>query len=180
MQQEALAAVRVLSDPARGSLERSGVVLFDESWHQGVVGLVASRVKERLRRPVIAFALADAATLRGSARSIPGVHIRDVLDAIAAAPPGAHQPLRRSRHGGGPDARARAARCPLPAPSMPEVARWRWLAGVATDAIETDGELALDGDRPGDRAGAARRGTLGPGLPGAAASTASSASAAPA
>ena len=61
--------------------------LFDESWHQGVVGLVASRIKERLRRPVIAFARADAQTLRGSARSIAGVHIRDVLDAIAARHP---------------------------------------------------------------------------------------------
>ena len=71
---------------ARGA-QRSGVVLFDESWHQGVVGLVASRVKDRLRRPVIAFARAEAATLRGSARSIPGIHIRDVLDALAARHP---------------------------------------------------------------------------------------------
>ena len=57
---------------ARGARSARGVCLFDETWHQGVVGLVASRVKERLRRPVIAFALADEATLRGSARSVPG------------------------------------------------------------------------------------------------------------
>src|SRR5215472_884603 len=87
MQQEALAAVRTLADAAPGAPQRSGVCLFDESWHQGVVGLVASRVKDRLRRPVIAFAHADAATLRGSARSIPGVHIRDVLDGVAVQHP---------------------------------------------------------------------------------------------
>ncbi|HUE30760.1 MAG TPA: single-stranded-DNA-specific exonuclease RecJ, partial [Verrucomicrobiae bacterium] len=88
MQQEALAAVRRLAEPGPGAIERSGVCLFDADWHQGVVGLVASRVKERVRRPVIAFAAADPATLRGSARSIPGVHIRDVLDSIAARHPG--------------------------------------------------------------------------------------------
>src|SRR5260221_3043409 len=70
MQQLALGAVRCLADPGPGALQRSGVCLFDESWHQGVVGLVASRVKDRVRRPVIAFAIADEASLRGSARSV--------------------------------------------------------------------------------------------------------------
>jgi single-stranded-DNA-specific exonuclease len=65
-----------------------GVCLYEEHWHQGVVGLVASRVKDRLHRPVIAMARADDITLKGSARSIPGVHIRDVLDAVAAHHPG--------------------------------------------------------------------------------------------
>src|SRR5215472_5400353 len=88
MQQEALAAVRRLADPGPDAPQRSGVCLFDEGWHQGVVGLVASRVKERVRRPVIAFASADPATLRGSARSVAGVHIRDVHDSIAARHPG--------------------------------------------------------------------------------------------
>lgn len=64
-----------------------GLCLYDESWHQGVVGLVASRIKERVHRPVIAMAKADEQTLKGSARSIPGVHIRDVLDAIASRHP---------------------------------------------------------------------------------------------
>ena len=58
MQAEALAARAQLRRPDPRPLQRSGVCLFDESWHQGVVGLVASRVKDRLRRPVIAFALA--------------------------------------------------------------------------------------------------------------------------
>lgn len=60
-----------------------GVCLYDESWHQGVIGLVASRVKERLHRPVIAFAKVDENTLKGSARSIPGFHIRNALESIA-------------------------------------------------------------------------------------------------
>ena len=70
----------------------AGLSLLDERWHQGVVGIVASRIKERCHRPVIAFALADAddpeSELKGSARSIPGFHIRDALDAVAAANPG--------------------------------------------------------------------------------------------
>jgi single-stranded-DNA-specific exonuclease len=65
-----------------------GLCLFDASWHQGVVGLVASRIKDRTHRPVIALAQGDATLLKGSARSVAGVHIRDVLDAIAAHHPG--------------------------------------------------------------------------------------------
>ncbi|HYM34731.1 MAG TPA: single-stranded-DNA-specific exonuclease RecJ [Steroidobacteraceae bacterium] len=85
MQQEALAIVADMhEDQTKLPL---GVCLYEESWHQGVVGLVASRVKDRVHRPVIAMARADHATLKGSARSVPGVHIRDVLDAIAARHP---------------------------------------------------------------------------------------------
>jgi single-stranded-DNA-specific exonuclease len=87
MQADALTAVRRLRDPGPHFAQRSGVCLYDESWHQGVVGLVASRVKDRLRRPVIAFALAGDGQLRGSARSVPGIHIRDVLDGIATRYP---------------------------------------------------------------------------------------------
>jgi single-stranded-DNA-specific exonuclease len=65
-----------------------GVCLFDEGWHQGVVGLVAGRIKDRLHRPVIAFARAEDGSLRGSARSVSGVNIRDALDSIAARRPG--------------------------------------------------------------------------------------------
>ncbi|GHA73304.1 single-stranded-DNA-specific exonuclease RecJ [Cognatilysobacter bugurensis] len=65
------------------------VCLYDPEWHPGVVGLVASKIKERLHRPVIAFAPAEpgATSLRGSARSIPGFHIRDALAAVAARAP---------------------------------------------------------------------------------------------
>jgi single-stranded-DNA-specific exonuclease len=132
--------VQQLREPA-GSVQRSGVCLFDEGWHQGVVGLVASRVKERVRRPVIAFASADAATLRGSARSTPGIHIRDVLDSIAARHPGLID-----RFGG----HAMAAGLTLERAKLDEFARAfdeevaRCPAGtIAADAVETDGELAV-------------------------------------
>ncbi len=65
-----------------------GICLFDESWHQGVIGIVAGRIREKFHRPVIAFAESGVDELKGSARSIPGVHIRDVLDAIACRYPG--------------------------------------------------------------------------------------------
>lgn len=70
--------------------DRFGVCVYDESWHQGVVGIVAGRMREKFHRPVIAFAEAgDLAPdeLKGSARSLPELHIRDVLDAIAARYP---------------------------------------------------------------------------------------------
>ena len=84
-----LEAVGLADDMHVGdALESLGVCLFDESWHQGVVGLVAGRIKDRLHRPVIAFARAADGSLRGSARSVSGVNIRDALDSIAARQPG--------------------------------------------------------------------------------------------
>jgi single-stranded-DNA-specific exonuclease len=64
------------------------VCLYDAQWHQGVVGLIAARVRERCDRPVIAFAREDGGVLKGSARSISGVHIRDLLEAVSTAAPG--------------------------------------------------------------------------------------------
>ena len=64
------------------------VCLYEPSWHQGVVGLIASRVKERCHRPVIAFAKESDGFLKGSARSVTGVHIRDLLESVATACPG--------------------------------------------------------------------------------------------
>ncbi len=66
----------------------SCVCVYDRSWHQGVVGLIAARVKERCHRPVIAFAREDDNFLKGSARSIQGVHIRDLLEAVSTVKPG--------------------------------------------------------------------------------------------
>lgn len=68
----------------------AALCLFDAGWHPGVVGLVASKMKERLDRPVVAFAPAQPGSdsLRGSARSIPGFHIRDALAAVDTAHPG--------------------------------------------------------------------------------------------
>lgn len=65
-----------------------GLCLYDPEWHQGVIGILASRIKEKTHRPVIAFAQGDEGELKGSARSISGFHVRDGLDAIAAANPG--------------------------------------------------------------------------------------------
>ena len=87
MQLEAIeiaAAVRFLDSGE----ESFGISLFDESWHQGIVGLVAGKIKDRLHRPVVAFARAEAGSLRGSARSTSGVNIRDALDSITVRHPG--------------------------------------------------------------------------------------------
>jgi len=64
------------------------ICVYDRSWHQGIVGLIASRVKDRCHRPVVAFAQDKGGILKGSARSVPGVHIRDLLEAVATAEPG--------------------------------------------------------------------------------------------
>ncbi|MCS6944789.1 MAG: single-stranded-DNA-specific exonuclease RecJ [Sutterellaceae bacterium] len=66
---------------------RRSIVLFNEAWHQGVIGLVAARIKERYHRPTIAFARIDEGTLRGSGRSIEGVHLRDALDLVTKIAP---------------------------------------------------------------------------------------------
>jgi single-stranded-DNA-specific exonuclease len=87
MQAQAVDIAASLQASGDGS-EALGLCLFDASWHQGIVGLVAGRIKERLHRPVIAFAVAEDGSLRGSARSVPGIHIRDALDAIATRHPG--------------------------------------------------------------------------------------------
>ncbi|MEE9493062.1 MAG: single-stranded-DNA-specific exonuclease RecJ [Gammaproteobacteria bacterium] len=72
-----------------------GLCLYDPGWHQGVIGILASRIKEKFYRPVIIFADGDESEIKGSARSIPGVHIRDVLDVIAT-----ENPMLLSRFGG--------------------------------------------------------------------------------
>jgi single-stranded-DNA-specific exonuclease len=87
MLEQALAAVRAL--PERDS---PAAAFFDAGWHQGVIGILASRLKDRLHRPVICFARAeegrDGAVLRGSGRSIPALHLRDCLDLVAKRSPG--------------------------------------------------------------------------------------------
>jgi single-stranded-DNA-specific exonuclease len=65
-----------------------GLCLYDPGWHQGVVGILAARIREKYHRPVIAFADAGDGIIKGSARSVPGLHIRDALDKLAAGHPG--------------------------------------------------------------------------------------------
>ena len=84
MQEQALASLESTSTPARAS-----VCVYHPDWHQGVVGLVASRLKEKWWRPTLAFAKAGDNELRGSGRSIPDVHLRDVLDLVSKRLPGA-------------------------------------------------------------------------------------------
>jgi len=87
MLEEALAAVTEL--PATPG---AGVAMFHSGWHQGVVGILASRIKDKLHRPVIAFARSTeggtTGQLRGSGRSIPGLHLRDCLDLVSKREPG--------------------------------------------------------------------------------------------
>ncbi|WP_237173197.1 single-stranded-DNA-specific exonuclease RecJ [Paracandidimonas lactea] len=83
MREEALAAIEA-SSPTIGAT----VCVYHPEWHQGVVGLVASRLKETYWRPTLAFARADSGELRGSGRSIPDVHLRDVLDLVSKRHPG--------------------------------------------------------------------------------------------
>lgn len=66
----------------------AGISLYDESYHQGVVGIVAGRIKDKYYKPTIAFANENDSTIKGSARSIPGVHIRDILERIHTQNPG--------------------------------------------------------------------------------------------
>lgn len=137
MQQEALSTIAEMraEDPDLPL----GLCLFDESWHQGVVGLVASRVKERVNRPVIALARADEQTLKGSARSISGVHIRDVLDTVATRHPGLIE-----KFGG----HAMAAGLTLPAAGLEkfrsefdtEVRRWMTVEDTI-GVVHSDGSL---------------------------------------
>jgi len=84
MRQEAFSYVDAMD---AGNLPHC-VCLYDTSWHQGVVGLIAARVRERCDRPVIAFAREENGVLKGSARSVSGVHIRDLLEAVSTAEPG--------------------------------------------------------------------------------------------
>jgi single-stranded-DNA-specific exonuclease len=140
MQSEAIELAAAVRFDESGT-EALGVCLFDEGWHQGVVGLVAGRIKDRLHRPVIAFARADGASLRGSARSVAGIHIRDVLDAIATRHPGLIE-----KFGG----HAMAAGLSLPEANL-EPFRAAFAAAVAVAArdgaevlrgvIHSDGEL---------------------------------------
>ncbi|MGH8503198.1 MAG: single-stranded-DNA-specific exonuclease RecJ [Gammaproteobacteria bacterium] len=87
MHVQALAALQAL-DGLEGHGLPHGLCLFDAGWHQGVIGILASRIKERFQRPTIVFADAGQQMLKGSARSIPALHIRDVLETVAARNPG--------------------------------------------------------------------------------------------
>jgi single-stranded-DNA-specific exonuclease len=118
------------------------LALFDPEFHEGVVGIVAGRLKDRLHRPTFVFALAQDGSLKGSGRSIPGFHLRDALDLVAKRHPGVLK-----RFGG----HAMAAGCTLDEEhfetfdnALQQVAR-EWLdAATLTRRLLTDGPLALE------------------------------------
>ncbi|MFA6973032.1 MAG: DHHA1 domain-containing protein [Gallionella sp.] len=90
MQQSALTAlekidckVRSTHQGAHSAPYGNSLVLFDETWHQGVIGILASRLKDKFHRPVIAFAQSNNGELKGSGRSIAGLHLRDALDLVS-------------------------------------------------------------------------------------------------
>jgi single-stranded-DNA-specific exonuclease len=84
MQEQALVLLASLDTDSAAA----GIVIFDESWHEGVVGILASRIKDKLHRPVFAFAPGEGGIVKGSGRSIPGLHLRDALDLVAKRAPG--------------------------------------------------------------------------------------------
>ncbi|HCE1879622.1 single-stranded-DNA-specific exonuclease RecJ [Vibrio parahaemolyticus] len=87
MKQEAMAFCERLQFGENSELPY-GLSLFQRDWHQGVIGILASRIKEKFHRPVIAFADGGEGTIKGSCRSIPGLHMRDALDFIDTQNPG--------------------------------------------------------------------------------------------
>ncbi|WP_444921566.1 single-stranded-DNA-specific exonuclease RecJ [Microbulbifer sp. CnH-101-G] len=138
MQREALAALEVLQ--LEGEIPWS-LCLYDANWHQGVVGILASRIKEKFHRPVIAFAEGDNGLVKGSARSISGLHIRDALSDVAAA-----NPELISKFGG----HAMAAGLSLPAENLDafraefeRVVRKRLDENQLQAVIDSDGELDI-------------------------------------
>lgn len=88
MQDEALQQLEAAIAELDGAALPALLVLYRRDWHEGVVGLLASRVKERFHRPTIVFTDSESGDLKGSARSIEGLHIRDLLDQLATAHPG--------------------------------------------------------------------------------------------
>lgn len=141
MQETALAAIEARS-LASDAAQRAAIVLFDAEWHQGVVGIVASRIKDRFHRPTVAFAPAADGTLRGSGRSIAGLHLRDALDLVFKREPGLI-----AKFGG----HAMAAGLTIAHADLPrfEVAFEKAVRAMLdpvllTRTIETDGPLAED------------------------------------
>jgi single-stranded-DNA-specific exonuclease len=123
--------------------ERASLTLFDPAWHQGVIGILAGRVKERLHRPTFVFARGQegraGGELKGSGRSIPGLHLRDALDLVAK-----QQPALLKRFGG----HAAAAGLTLMEDDLPafealfeKVARALLSPAALTRTLETDGPL---------------------------------------
>src|SRR6266853_254215 len=119
--------------------ESSSISLYDPSWHQGVVGILAGRVKDRHHRPTFAFAPAGADEIRGSGRSIAGLHLRDALDLVAKRDP--HLLLRFGGHAAAAGLTLRARDFARFAESFEAVASELLSPAQLARAVETDGSL---------------------------------------
>jgi single-stranded-DNA-specific exonuclease len=121
----------------------SCICVYDESWHQGVVGLIAARVKERWHRPVIAFARDGSGRLKGSVRSVNGVHARDLLESVSSAKPGLIEKFGGHAMAAGLTIEESAY------PAFTELAALR--LDVLYPAADFSGTLVTDGALPGNR-----------------------------
>jgi len=136
------AGMQALADELMAELsvgESSSISLYDPSWHQGVVGILAGRVKDRHHRPTFAFAPAGAGEIRGSGRSIAGLHLRDALDLVAKREPGLL--LRFGGHAAAAGLTVRAADFARFAEGFEAVARELLSPAQLARAVETDGSL---------------------------------------
>lgn len=134
MQDTALEIVERVEVPDRYSLS-----LYDASWHQGVVGVLASRLKERFHRPVFAFAPGAPGEAKGSGRSIPGLHLRDAIDLVAKRHPGLV--TRFGGHAAAAGVTLRTGDVATFADAFEEVARRLLQPADLDQVIETDGAL---------------------------------------
>ncbi|MGC0152651.1 single-stranded-DNA-specific exonuclease RecJ [Chromobacterium vaccinii] len=134
MQDEAMAALSGIDAGNRYTL-----TLYRDDWHQGVVGIVASRLKERFHRPVIVFAPGDDGEIKGSGRSIPGFHLRDALDLVYKRHPGLI--LKFGGHAMAAGLSLDEARFAEFQQAFEAVARQLMDEGQLTRTIETDGSL---------------------------------------
>jgi single-stranded-DNA-specific exonuclease len=136
MQEQALIHLETLQT---GDGAAAGVALFDADWHQGVVGILASRIKEKLHRPVFAFARGENDEIKGSGRSIPGLHLRDALDLISKRAPGLL--LRFGGHAMAAGVTMREADFPRFRELFAQVADELLSPADLTRTLETDGGL---------------------------------------
>jgi len=116
------------------------LAIYDESWHQGVIGILASRLKDKFHRPVIAFARANSDELKGSGRSIPGLHLRDALDLVAKRHP--HAILKFGGHAMAAGVAVAAEHLAEFQSAFEEVVQSLLSPADLIRQIETDGELA--------------------------------------
>ncbi|SMB26815.1 ssDNA exonuclease, 5'--_ 3'-specific [Sterolibacterium denitrificans] len=140
MQDEALLRLEELAAAEDDQAEeRASITLFDPDWHQGVIGILASRIKERLHRPVFVLARGNEGELKGSGRSIPGLHLRDALDLVAKQHPDLL--LRFGGHAAAAGVTVREADLPRFEQAFEAVCRQLLAPADLTRTLESDGAL---------------------------------------